>query len=94
MDTDITETGTASLRDPNSTVDRDNANYDLMVTVTGGKPGTYSCSATGEKFDGVNNATNPEPQNMLHSASQTITVNGKYTLSVYQAPVATLTNTR
>ena len=93
MDISVIETGTATLRDPSSTTDHNNANYDLVVTVTGSKPGTYSCYATVDKFDGVNNATNPEPQLMHYSASQTITVNGKYTLSMYQRPVATLTDT-
>ena len=71
------ENGTACLRDPISPFNRSAANYDFMVTVSGSKPGTYSCSATGKKFDGVNNATNAEPEAMLYSASQTITVNGK-----------------
>ena len=67
-----------SKTDPSSTVDRNEANYDLVVTVTGSKPGTYSCSATGEKYDGVNDGgTNLEPEKLLYSANQTITVDGR-----------------
>ena len=78
-DTNVTETGIAGLGDPSSTVDRRHAKYDLVVTVTGSKQGTYSCLASAEKFDGVGN---PEPEHLLHPASRTIRVNGKEVICI------------
>ena len=68
-----TVTGTAGLRDPSSTVNRDAANYDLMVTVTGNYPGNYTCTASVGKFDGVGD----EPEVLNYTAPQTITVTGE-----------------
>ena len=68
--------GTASLTDPTSGIERSAANYNLMVTVTGNYPGTYTCTLNVGKYDGIG----VEPKVLTYTGPQTIciTVTGKH----------------
>ena len=68
-----TVNGTAGLRNSTAIGNRIAANYDLMVTVTGNYPGTYTCTASVDKFDGEGD----EPEVLNYTAPQTITVTGE-----------------